>query len=1187
MPRRPFSIRDILPSPPEHRSPGWRERSAALLLGLVIAGTCGYWYLTSEARLTGIVQSFLENLTSGQVQIRQVDFSFFDGIEVADLAVLTPPDAEFGPADNDARTVFRAASVHLQHDPISLLLGRFRVERIVAVQPEFRFVTDRATGRSNWQSLLARPQAGEGGQSMPRPLPRVELKDCVLRTGLLDGEDLALAEPLRLNLAAMPDPATNVYICRLRARGEDRRVSTVRIDLDNGAVAGDLPGIRIAQFQLSLPAAYARWCEILELAGQIDADSIDYSPQQTRCTISLANVTLSVPFDEAEFYGQQQRARRLVRLEAVSGRIVFEPEKVQVDLDGQLNGRPVQVRGTMTNYTGPLAEMGYDLHIETGQLPVPDRNDPYVVAQLARLGSGVDRIFTLFDPTAGSVSLRGSLVRPPGPDGRTRFRGVVETFDATGRFKDFPYRGNHARSTIRFTDDGVFFDVFARRGLAAFRIKGWVAGTWRDTDADVTVEAVSVPLDDRMYRALPEKFQGLWDHFDFLGLVSCKFHLRRMGGTPDVVSAPWTWDMHLTLHNVAARYRPFNYTQWGLNGSIEAADGRISRIDLQAVGAGAVTRVLGTADLRDNQTAVDLRILTKNRRATPDVMTALPERVRRLVGDWSIDGVFDVDADVTLSEETGRKVVCRALIDWRNGTTRPAPLPYALSDVQGQLYLDLAAQRLEVRRLTGRNGSAAVRVAGQVDLGDPLSGQLDVQADDLPFDEQLYAALPGSLQHWWQALKPQGEVGVQARLDFTESPAGMDLKHRTSLTLDGNQACYQAFPLPLEDVAGQVVVTPGRCELRDVSGRHGAGQLRLGGEIEWDEAATSARLHLVGRDVEIDEPLRLAVPWQVRRLWNRWQPAGRMDVDVSSLRYSKPADGLPTWDIEGSLAGNIETIDLAMGVTDATVRTSLDLHIDQQKETFEGSGQLQGERATIASIPVQDATAGWERLADGTFRLRDLAGRALGGDLAGYFEMGPSVRGDQYGVVLSLDHADPGKLTELLTGGQMGGISGHMQAQMRLRGLADQPDQRTGGAEVELVGQGLYRLPVLLQIANLLNIPVLGEPENAQHLTAKITIMGDRALLDSLELRDNRMLMMGNGVLQIPTRETDLTVVAARPRAWPEVPVLTELFEGALRELIEVRGTGPINDLKFEARPLRSIRAAIETLAGQRDGKDR
>ena len=471
-------------------------------------------------------------------------------------------------------------------------------------------------------------------------------------------------------------------------------------------------------------------------------------------------------------------------------------------------------------------------------------------------------------------------------------------------------------------------------------------------------------------------------------------------------------------------------------------------------------------------------------------------------------------------------------------------------------------------------------MAGSIDVRDVTSGRLQLAADDLPLDDRLYQVLPPNLQQWWQAFEPKGAIGVRSDLTFLESPNGQpSFSHRTSLLLAGNEVCWDSFPLPLKDMNGKVVLTAGRCEVQDLTATHAAGQVRLDGAVDWSDDATRAAVKVAARDILLDEPLRRAVPWQIRRLWNTWSPAGRMDLDLASLRYVKPSGAGATWDLEGSLAARLQKLDMSIDVEDAILRSSIAVHIDETKETFEGKGHLEGDRAVLGTIPVAAAQVDWTRTADGALRLRNFHASSLGGTLAGSFDLDPTSHGERYGVVLSLDHADTGQLAEVLTHGQMNGVNGTIQMQMRLRGLIDQPDTRSGAADIQLTGQGLYRLPVLLQLANVLNIPVVSEPRETQQLSTKLTIMADRAFIDSLELRDNMFLMQGNGVIDLPTRQASLTVIAARPRSWPKVPVLTELLEGTLRELVEVHGSGPLNDLKFEARPLRSIQAALETLA--------
>ncbi len=360
-------------------------------------------------------------------------------------------------------------------------------------------------------------------------------------------------------------------------------------------------------------------------------------------------------------------------------------------------------------------------------------------------------------------------------------------------------------------------------------------------------------------------------------------------------------------------------------------------------------------------------------------MPALGPRVRELIDDLAVKGLFDVDASLQLSEATGNELLCRATVDWHDGSVQPRRWPYPLRDVHGQLWMDQATRRIEIRQVSGRNGPARVRLDGTIDLKDGTVGQLHAAVDDLPLDEPLYQALPPDVQGWWRAFEPKGQIGVRSDMTFAQRPAGEStVTHRTSLLLAGNEICWDVFPLPLKELNGKVLLTAGSCELQDLTATHGGGQVRLGGTVDWGEASTRARLKVSVRDLPLDEPLRLAVPWQIRRQWNLWQPAGRVDVDLSSLRYQEVRGAGTTWDLEGTLGGRLQKVDMSVPVTDAVARTTIAAHIDQERGTFEGKGRLEADRAVLSLIPVTDGRAEWVREADGALRVRDLQAQALG-----------------------------------------------------------------------------------------------------------------------------------------------------------------------------------------------------------------
>jgi len=1169
-------------APWRRRSPGWRRRSALVLLVLVGVGLGGYWRLTSQSRLISVAQTFLRSLSGGEATIRSARFSFFGGIHLSGVTLRVPDRLPFGPPDAEGRIVFVADDLYLQHEPLLLLLGRFEVRGITATRPEFRFVRQKGSDLSNWQVMLsARP--GKRGGRIQWPLLR--LNQCTIRTGTLKGPKVVWAEPLEVDLRAVPSAdRPGLYQCRLRPLGEDVRERDFEADLVTGQVRGELEELRISISQLrpSLPPEYQRWCEILELTGQIRAENIEYDPSQAgKYAVNLSEVSLSVPLDESEFYGEQARARRLIRLQGVTGRIVFEPSTVQFDLRGTLNGAPCSVEGEISDYLGPLAAVGLDIRIQAQQLLLPDRRDPHTARQIAKLGGKVARFFELFDPS-GRIDIRGRVTKPAGPGQPVRFRGTLSARDARARYKGFPYQGEHVSGTVRFTDDGIFFDVLGSRREALVRVKGWLAEPTRQTDADLSIEAAGVPLDDHLYRALPAAFRKLWDSFDLFGLISGKFRIWRQGGSVQKGPAPWRWTARIEVDDVAARYKNFNYLQTGLSGRIEASDGLVSDIDLYASRLDGLVRITGAAELRDPHPAVNLRIVVANLPFGPDLVHALPERIQRLFERVHLSGAFDAEVNLRCSSHTGGRLECRATVDWRCGAIVLKSGPYPFYDLRGRLRVDVPANRIDILQITGSNGPASMQISGYVRTEPHLAGRLRLSVDGLPLDDRLYMALPASYQRWWQDLQPDGSLGFRSDVVLGEAGGDLSLSHETSLLLHENRICWKAFPLPLDGVTGEVTIAGDRLEIRRVTGKHAGGRVALSGTVSTRSRELSADLQLTARDLPLDESLRLAVPWRLRKLWNDIRPVGRIDVDFNRVQYGKRSDGNAQWRFAGTVVGRLKHLSLAVPVKDAVVRISGRAEVDEGRSGLRGAGRLRIVEANIGALPVADVDAQWRQDASGALQLDKIRGRSAGGILDGFFELYPTRQGRRYGLILRLDRADLRQLAEAIGAGVPDDLAGSVRGQLRLGGLVGLPSTRSGSGEAIIFGRGLYRLPVLLQIAELLNVPTSPSKRRAQRAGAKLSISGSRIVIDSLELRDASLWMLGSGKVELPQRRLDLTIVAARPRSWPTLPFLTELLQGTLRELIEVRATGPLDDLRFEARPLRSVQSAMRILLSRR-----
>ena len=71
------------------------------------------------------------------------------------------------------------------------------------------------------------------------------------------------------------------------------------------------------------------------------------------------------------------------------------------------------------------------------------------------------------------------------------------------------------------------------------------------------------------------------------------------------------------------------------------------------------------------------------------------------------------------------------------------------------------------------------------------------------------------------------------------------------------------------------------------------------------------------------------------------------------------------------------------------------------------------------------------------------------------------------------------------------------------------------------------------------------------------------------------------------TRQLDLTLLLGSPHRLPQLGFLTELAEGAARELMEVRVHGPLHQPRIEGQPLRSLQRTLEAIGELRPKEPR
>jgi hypothetical protein len=255
----------------------------------------------------------------------------------------------------------------------------------------------------------------------------------------------------------------------------------------------------------------------------------------------------------------------------------------------------------------------------------------------------------------------------------------------------------------------------------------------------------------------------------------------------------------------------------------------------------------------------------------------LAARLDEVRHDFSPQGRFDLEA--TLQRRADGTLDCEGTISpGGDATIAYHRFPLRVDVAGGGLWFnERGFQRID---LTGRRGSAAIRVAGTLTQHETFEAySIDVFVRNAPFEEATRQALPERYQRVWDHLQPTGttdlRVGVSRSkpYDQQEDPAievDFDMNGRTNLTYDG-------FPYPLRGLMGQVRFRDDGVTIDAVrSGRPGQGAtLRVDGTIDVDQADRVAMdLSIQAQRVAIDETLRKAVGPKVGRFLDELHASG-------------------------------------------------------------------------------------------------------------------------------------------------------------------------------------------------------------------------------------------------------------------------------------------------------------------------
>ena len=191
---------------------------------------------------------------------------------------------------------------------------------------------------------------------------------------------------------------------------------------------------------------------------------------------------------------------------------------------------------------------------------------------------------------------------------------------------------------------------------------------------------------------------------------------------------------------------------------------------------------------------------------------------------------------------------------------------------------------------TGRHGQASGTLHGEI-LGlssaDKSQVDISISVKELPLDETLSNAIG---KNGKQLLQPLNLSGLAQRVtaNVTNAP-GQSLDYNVIATLEDVSINPTIFPYPISNGQGVLTIQPGRVILENISGKHGVAPVAASGQIFYGEEDLAFDLRVTGTDINFDREFFQALPGDVKKIWQRFSPAGQADMDMS-LQFNMPGN---------------------------------------------------------------------------------------------------------------------------------------------------------------------------------------------------------------------------------------------------------------------------------------------------------
>jgi hypothetical protein len=452
----------------------------------------------------------------------------------------------------------------------------------------------------------------------------------------------------------------------------------------------------------------------------------------------------------------------------IRGEVEFTPDEMKFsNLSGRHKTNEIRMSAKVTDYLND-PDVKMDIWCDRAACD----EDLYEV-----LGPLEQEMWRMFDPKDAFCKVHVRVLREKGAEGAPEAHIDADIISGTIQFEYFPYLVEGEKGRIHVGPEGIILGqpleltpegdidytaipkktgLFGKQGPATAQILGHIIPPpegWKIPQIRIVVLAHQVPLDDRLMHALPPDIQQIYRYFNLTGFADVKAEVFTTGKKPQEVE----WLVNAYPKRAGLTYVDFPYAIGDVTGQMRITKDRVDLIDLNGRHDNVSLSTTGFVQLEPNNTDIDIRIEAKGAEFSTELFEALPEQNQRLWERFNPKGEFDLAMRMTGSPRQP---------DWvldlftKNDEMIYRDFPYPLKNVTGRIRATRG--RVEVKNLESHEGPMVLRLNGVLDLEeDGYTADMSLDVVNMPLDERLYGAIPPGARALWDAIEPDGKIGLR------------------------------------------------------------------------------------------------------------------------------------------------------------------------------------------------------------------------------------------------------------------------------------------------------------------------------------------------------------------------------------------------------------------------------------------